>query len=124
MPPSSLASVRRSLPPTGISSSSAPSWSHSAPARTKSAQRPSDASDDPAPDRVDGGLDAVVDLELHEDVRDVVLDRLRADVELAGDHCVVLPVRDQLQDLDLAVRELSPDRALDLRLRAGRAHAL
>ena len=39
--------------------------------------------DDPAADRVDGRLDAVLDLELHQDVRDVVLDRLRADVQLA-----------------------------------------
>src|SRR5581483_11558826 len=37
-------------------------------------------SDDPAADRIHGRLDAVVDLELHEDVRDVVLDGLRADV--------------------------------------------
>src|ERR671931_1245420 len=62
--------------------------------------------DDAAPHGVDGRLDPVLDLELHQDVRDVVLHRLRADVELGGDHRVVLAVRDQLQDLDLAVGEL------------------
>src|SRR5438067_11121483 len=80
------------------------------------------SSDDSAPDGVDGRLDAVVDLELHQDVRDVVLHRLRADVELSRDLRVVLAVRDQLQDLDLAVGELGADRPLDLRLRARRAH--
>src|SRR2546421_52648 len=68
-------------------------------------------------------LDAVVDLELHQDVRDVVLDRLRADVEVGGDLRVVLAVRDQLEDLDLAVGELGADRPLDLRLAARRADA-
>src|SRR5919197_142985 len=62
--------------------------------------------DDAAPHGVDGRLDPVLDLELTQDVRDVVLHRLRADVELGGDHRVVLAVRDQLQDLDLAVGEL------------------
>src|SRR5919198_693855 len=68
--------------------------------------------------RLERRLDAVVDLQLHQDVRDVVLDRLRADVQLGGDHRVVLAVRDQLQDLDLAVRELRADRSLDLGLGA------
>src|SRR5712691_1268696 len=52
--------------------------------------------DDPAANCVDSRLDAVVDLQLHQDVRDVVLARLRADVELTGDHRVVLAVGDQL----------------------------
>ncbi len=64
------------------------------------------ALDDPGSHRVDRRLDAVVDLQLHQDVRDVVLDRLGADVKLARDHGVVLAVRDQLQHLDLTVREL------------------
>ena len=38
--------------------------------------------DDSGANGVDSRLDAVVDLQLHQDVRDVVLDRLRADVEL------------------------------------------
>src|ERR687891_574469 len=66
--------------------------------------------DDPASNGVNSRLDAVLDLQLHEDVRDVVLDRLRADEELARDLGVVLAVRDQLQDLELAVGELGPDR--------------
>ena len=40
-------------------------------------------SDDAAAHCVDRRLDAVVDLQLHQDVRDVILDRLRADVQLA-----------------------------------------
>src|SRR5206468_6682972 len=80
--------------------------------------------DDAAANGVDGRLDAVVDLELHEDVRDVVLDRLRADVELGRDDGVVLAVRDQLQYLDLALRELRADQFLDLRLRARRPDPL
>src|SRR5829696_7769160 len=66
--------------------------------------------DDSAADGVDRRLNAVLDLQLHEDVRDVVLDRLRADEELAGDLGVVLAVRDQLQYLELAVGELGADR--------------
>src|SRR5919108_1716339 len=74
-------------------------------------ERPSETRlDDSAADRVHRRLDAVLDLELHEDVRDVVLDRLRADEELPGDLGVVLAVGDQLQHLDLAVRELGADR--------------
>src|SRR5206468_8650146 len=99
-------------------------WPTCAATRTASASPPSagfaDALSlhDPRPDRVDRGLDAVFDLELHQDVRDVVLDRLRADVELTGDHRVVLAVRDQLQHLDLAVGELRLDQ---LRLAVRRA---
>src|SRR5215210_9447669 len=44
---------------------------------------------DSAANREDGRLDAVLDLQLHQDVRDVILDGLRADVELAGDLGVV-----------------------------------
>ena len=40
--------------------------------------------DDPGAHCVDRRLDAVLDLQLHQDVRDVVLDRLRADVQLAA----------------------------------------
>ena len=80
--------------------------------------------DDPAAHRVDGRLDAVVDLQLHQDVRDVVLDGLRADVELGGDHGVVLAVRDQLQHLDLALGELRADHLLDLGLRTRGADPL
>src|SRR3954453_15901276 len=81
-------------------------------ARDQSALAPSEAelhteiSDDSASNSVDRGLDAVLDLELHQDVRDVVLDRLRADVERLCDLRVVLSVRDQAQDLELAVGEL------------------
>ena len=60
--------------------------------------------DDPAADGVDRRLDAVLDLELHEDVRDVVLDRLRADEQLAGDLGVVLADGDQPQDSSPARR--------------------
>src|SRR5919106_1717642 len=66
--------------------------------------------DDSAANRVDSGLDAVLDLQLHEDVRDVVLDRLWANEELARDLGVVLAVRDQFEHLDLAVRELGANR--------------
>src|SRR6266550_6184581 len=80
-------------------------------------------SDDSAPHRIHRGLDAVVDLKLHQDVRDVVLDRLRADVQVGGDLGFVLAVRDQLQDLDLAVGELRSDCLLGVRRRGGGAHA-
>ena len=92
---------------------------HAARARPQRA-----ALDDAAAHGVDRRLDAVVDLQLHQDVRDVVLHRLRADVQLGGDDGVVLAVRDQLQDLDLPFGQLGPDRVRDLRLRARRANAL
>src|SRR5690349_13176126 len=111
-PPSSRGWASASPRPTAISTSYARCSSRCARARTRPAPPPS--SDDPAPDRVDRRLDAVVDLQLHEDVRDVVLDRLRADVQLARDLSVVLAVRDQLQDFDLAVGELRPDRLLGI----------
>src|SRR5580765_2380748 len=76
----SPASRSASRPPTEIWRSSGRSSALSMPA--------------PAPDRVHRGLEAVVDLELHEDVRDVVLDGLGADVEVGGEHGVVLAVRD------------------------------
>ena len=50
-------------------------------ARRRRAPRVAPCLDDPAPDGVDRRLDAVLDLQLHQDVRDVVLDRLRADEE-------------------------------------------
>src|SRR5204862_2444791 len=77
-----------------------------------------------ASDGEDRRLDAVFDLELHQDVRDVVLDRLRADRELGGDLGVVLAVRDQLQHLDLPVGELTSDRLCGLRRRRRGAYAL
>src|SRR4051794_31280061 len=81
-------------------------------------------SDDSRTDGVHGRLNPVVDLELHEDVRDVVLHRLRADVELGRDECVVLAVRDELQYLDLAVGKLGADELLDPRVRARGANTL
>src|SRR5215210_1467624 len=95
------------------------SWRTFGPCWPSCASRPSaDVLDDSGAHGVDGRLDPVVDLKLHQDVRDVILDRLRADVELAGDHRVVLAVCDQLENLDLALGQLRPDRALDLRLSA------
>ena len=47
--------------------------------------------DDSGPHGVDRRLDPVFFLQLHQDVRDVVLDRLRADVELGGDLALSLP---------------------------------
>src|SRR3954466_10795956 len=76
------------------------------------------SSDDAGTNGVDSGLDPIVDLELHQDVRDVILHCLRTDVKLRCDDGVVLAVRDQLQDLDLAVAQLCADRVGDLRLRA------
>ena len=54
----------------------------------------------------------------------MILDRLRADVQLAGDHRVVLAVRDQLEHLDLSVGQLGADRLGDVGLRARSANAL
>src|SRR5205807_10073307 len=47
-----------------------------------------------------------IDLELFHDPCAVGLDRLDADVELLGDLAVHPACHDQLEDLDLAVREL------------------
>ena len=54
----------------------------------------------------------------------MVLDRLRADVQLAGDQGVVLAVCDQLQHLDLAVGQLGANRGRRLRRRRRRAYVL
>src|SRR5215468_6099629 len=64
------------------------------------------SSDQSRANRVDGGLDAVLDSELHQDVRDVVLHRLRADVQLAGDVGVVLADGDEAEHLELARGEV------------------
>src|SRR5205085_7206456 len=63
------------------------------------------ALDDPRADRVNRGLDAVLDLELHQDACDVVLHRLRADEELRGDRRVALALRQQAKHLDLPLGE-------------------
>src|SRR5262245_56364841 len=88
-----------------------------------SLEAPTGPLDDPAADGVDRRLDAVLDLQLHEDVRDVVLDRLRADVQRLGDLRVVLAVRDQAQHLELAVRELGAD-SFGALIEGDRPHAL
>src|SRR4051794_22119736 len=62
-------------------------------------------------------LHARVQVQLLEDVADVVLDRVLRDVELLRDVAIVQPLRDELQDLHLAVGEL---RRGDLRLLVGR----
>ncbi len=69
--------------PTSSSSGCARARPSCAAASRAAAPRSAGLLDDPAADRVDRRLDAVLDLELHQDVRDVVLDRLRADVQLA-----------------------------------------
>src|SRR3954469_21793621 len=72
------------------------------------------ALDDPRPDRVDRGLDAVLDLELHQDAGDVVLHRLRADEELRGDLGVAFALGQQPKHLDLALGQagVRPSRLL------------
>jgi hypothetical protein len=54
----------------------------------------------------------------------VVLDRLRADVQLRRDHRVVVAGRDQLQDVELAFGQLGADRVRGLRRDRGRPHLL
>src|SRR5829696_10428330 len=56
---------------------------------------------------VDGGLSAVGEVELREDVRDVALNRLLADEEVPGDLGVAEAVGDQAQHLQLPVGELA-----------------
>src|SRR6266536_3435108 len=72
-----------------------------------SAARGSPTSHHAIPDRVARSLDAVADLELREDVRDVIANRVRADEELLRDLGVVLSACEQLQDLDLALGQLA-----------------
>src|SRR5918992_655114 len=91
--------------------------------RSKPASPDALALDQASPDRIHGGLDAVLDLQLHEDVRDVVLHRLRTDVELLGNLRVVLAVGDQPKDFGLAVGELRPADGI-VACRAVGAHAL
>src|SRR6478752_4247063 len=54
----------------------------------------------------DDRLGAVGCLQLGEDVGDVVADRLGGEVERRRDLRVVLPGRDQVEDLELALGEL------------------
>src|SRR5206468_1200427 len=56
-------------------------------------------------DRVHGGLGAVRDAELREDVADVGLDGLLGDAELAGDALVREAAGDEREDLLLAAGE-------------------
>src|SRR6266540_7336795 len=79
-----------------------------------SAARGSPTSHHAIPDRVARSLDAVADLELREDVRDVIANRVRADEELLRDLGVLLTACEQLQDLDLALRQLGVTTPLDL----------
>jgi hypothetical protein len=51
-------------------------------------------------------LDAVAEIQLLQDVRDVGLDRCVADVELLCDLRIRVALRDQPQDLPLAVGQL------------------
>src|SRR3954447_24859173 len=76
------------------------------PVAASAAKAASSRLDDPTTDGVDGGLDPVRDLQLHQDVRDVVLDGLRADEQLRRDLGVVLALRDQLQHVELARGQL------------------
>src|SRR5262245_35359901 len=64
------------------------------------------ALEQPSLHRLHGGLHPVLDLELGEDVRDVVLHGLDADEELLRDLGVLLALRQQAQDFRLAFREL------------------
>src|SRR5215472_9453132 len=63
---------------------------------------------------MDRGLRARGDLELAEDVRDVVLDRLLAELELVGDLTIRQAERDEADDLDLTLRQsrILADRSL------------
>ena len=71
--------------------------------------------DDSAADCVDRSLDAVLDLQLHQDVRDVVLDRLRADVQLAAIMALSLPfaisLRTSSSRSESSARIVSPPRS-------------
>src|SRR6266498_2855027 len=91
---------------------------------TLPAPRRSPLLNDSAAHGVDRGLDAVFDLKLHQDVRDVVLDRFRADEELTRDLGVVLADGDQLQHLDLPVGKLRANGRGRVLARALRAQPL
>src|SRR5581483_4138093 len=61
--------------------------------------------EEPLTDGVDHRLHPGVQMELLEDVADVILDRVLGDVELLADLAIALALGDQLEHLELALRE-------------------
>ena len=66
----------------------------------------------PIPDRVGRGLEAIADVQLREEVRDVIANRVRADEKLLSNLGVALPACEQLQDLDLARGQVLEEKLL------------
>src|SRR5579884_133572 len=78
-------------------------WRWFAPTTSRTARRL--ASDETVAHGVGGGRGPRVDAELVEDVGDVAADGARADEEDGGDLAVGLPLGDQAQDVQLALRQ-------------------
>src|ERR1700693_801476 len=66
---------------------------------------------DPAAYGLDGGLDAVVEVEFREDAGDVVVDGVRAERELVRDVVIAPAAGEPFEDLQLAFGQDGADRA-------------